>query len=127
MAEAAEREGELASRRELGVGGDYRGLRDYVPGDNFSRVQWSSWLRLRRLQSKEFESAGAPTAVYRFDAMPGPGAEERLGQLTWLVRTGLRRGRSVGLVLPGRAIPPGCGSTHRRKLLTALARFGETG
>jgi uncharacterized protein (DUF58 family) len=126
IAEEAEREGELMSRRDLGVGGDYRGLRDYVPGDSFSRVQWSSWLRLRRLQTKEFEAAGAPTAVYRFDAVPGPGTEERLRQLTWLVRAGLRRGRSVGLVLPGQAIPPGSGSIHRRNLLAALARFGET-
>jgi len=126
IAEAAEREGELMSRRSLGVGGDYRGLRNYVPGDNFSHVQWSSWLRLRRLQTKEFEAEGAPTAVYRFDAMPGSGTEERLSQLTWLVRAGLRRSRSVGLVLPGLALPPGSGSTHRRKLLTALARFGET-
>ena len=97
-----------------------------MPGDSFSRVQWSSWLRLRRLQTKEFEAEGAPPAVYRFDAVPGPGTEERLSQLAWLVRAGLRRGRSVGLVLPGQAIPPGSGSTHRRKLLAALARFGET-
>ncbi|MHB8834762.1 MAG: DUF58 domain-containing protein [Candidatus Methylomirabilia bacterium] len=126
IAEAPEHEGELLSRRGLGVSGDYRGLRDYVPGDSFSRIQWSSWLRLRRLQTKEFEAEGAPTAVYRFDAVPGPGTEERLGQLTWLVRAGLRRGRNVGLVLPGETIPPGSGSIHRRKLLTALARFGET-
>ena len=58
--------------------------------------------------------------------MPGPGTEERLRQLAWLVRAGLRRGRSVGLVLPGQAIPPGSGAAHRRQLLTALARFGET-
>ena len=113
------------SRRGPGVGGDYRGLRDYVPGDSLSRVQWTSWLRLRRLQTKEFESEGAPPAVYRFDAVPGPGTEERLGQLAWLVRAGLRRGRSVGLVLPGQTIPPGTGAAHRRALLAALARFGE--
>jgi uncharacterized protein (DUF58 family) len=126
IVEAAEREGSLMSRRGLGVGGDYRGLRDYVPGDSFSRVRWSSWLRLRRLHTKEFEAEGAPTAVYRFDAVPGPGTEERLSQLAWLVRAGLRRGRSVGLVLPGQTIPPGSGSAHRRQLLTALAHFGGT-
>lgn len=124
-AEAAEREGAQVARRDPGVGGDYRGLRDYTPGDTLSRVQWSSWLRLRRLQSKVFESEGAPPAVYHFDAVPGPGTEERLGQLAWLVRAGLRRGRSVGLVLPGQAIPPGIGAAHRRRLLAALARFGE--
>lgn len=126
VAEAAEREGELMSRRVAGVGGDYRGLRDYAPGDSFARVQWSSWLRLRRLQSKEFESEGAPPAVYRFEDMPGSGTEERLRQLAWLVRAGLRRSQSVGLTLPGQVIPPDTGATHRRRLLSALARFGES-
>lgn len=125
IAARAEREGGLQPRVDPGVGGDYRGLRDYASGDSLSRVQWSSWLRLRRLQSKEFESEGAPPAVYRFDAVPGPGTEERLGQLAWLVRAGLRRGRSVGVVLPGVTIPPGSGAAHRRALLGALARFGE--
>jgi uncharacterized protein (DUF58 family) len=121
----AEREGELAARREAGFGGDYRGLRDYAPGDSISRVQWTSWLRLRRLQTKEFETEGAPPVVYAFDAVPGPGTEERLGQLAWLVRTALRRGRAAGLELPGRTIPPGGGAPHRRALLGALALFGE--
>jgi uncharacterized protein (DUF58 family) len=125
IAEGAEREGDLMSRRGPGVGGDYRGLRDYAPGDTLSRIQWSSWLRLRRLQTKEFESEGAPPAVYRFEDMPGTGTEERLRQLAWLVRAGLRRGRSVGLALPGQALPPGTGAVHRRRLLAALARFGE--
>lgn len=125
IAEAAEREGELMSRPDPGTGGDHRGLRDYAPGDRLSRVQWSSWLRLRRLQTKEFESEGAPPALYRFNAMPGPKTEDRLSQLAWLVRAGLRRGRSVGLVLPGETILPGTGAAHRRKLLAALALFGE--
>lgn len=123
FAERAEREGELQALRTPGVGGDYRGLRDYVPGDNLSRVRWSSWLRLRRLETKEFEAQGAPPIIYRFAGMPGPGTEERLGQLAWLVQTNLRRGRSVGLELPAGTIPPGSGASHRRELLTALARF----
>jgi uncharacterized protein (DUF58 family) len=123
--EATEREGGQMTRRAPGVGGDYRGLRDYSPGDSLSRIQWSVWLRLRLLQTKEFETEGAPPVLYRFDAVPGPGAEERLSQLAWLVRTGLRRGRSVGLVLPGETIPPGTGAAHRRRLLSALARFRE--
>jgi uncharacterized protein (DUF58 family) len=121
----AEREGELAVRRAPGAGGDYRGLREYVPGDTISRVQWTSWLRLRRLQTKEFEAEGAPPVVYAFDAVPGPGTEERLGQLAWLVRTATRRDRSVGLELPGLTLPPGTGTAHRRRLLAALARFGD--
>jgi len=63
--------------------------------------------------------------TFSFDAVPGPGTEERLSQLAWLVRTALRRGRAVGLVLPGRRFPPGTGPAHRRELLTALALYGE--
>lgn len=122
----ADREGELAARRETGYGGDYRGLRAYAPGDSISRVQWTSWLRLRRLLTKEFEMEGAPPVVFAFDAVPGPGIEERLGQLAWLVRTAVRRGRAAGLELPGLTIPPvGCSAGHRRTLLAALARFRE--
>lgn len=118
-----DREGEQAARRAPGVGGDYRGLRDYAPGDSLSRVQWKSWLRLRRLHTREFEAVGAPPVVYAFGDVPGPGTEERLGQLAWLVRTALRRGRSVGLELPGAVFEPGSGPAHRRALLSALALY----
>jgi uncharacterized protein (DUF58 family) len=127
MIERSEHEGELQSRRAAGSGGDYRGLRDYAPGDSVSRINWKSWLRLRRLHTREFDAEGAPPVLYSFDSVPGPGIEERLGQLAWLVRTALRRGRSVGLSLPGRTIPPGGGASHRRTLLAALALFGEPG
>jgi uncharacterized protein (DUF58 family) len=68
-----EHEGELLARRVPGHGGDYRGLRDYAPGDSISRVRWKSWLRLRRLHTKEFDAEGAPPVLYSFDAVPGPG------------------------------------------------------
>jgi uncharacterized protein (DUF58 family) len=123
--EEAEREGEDRSFPRAGVGGDYRGLRDYIPGDSLSRVQWKGWLRHRRLLTKEFESEGAPPVVFSYHTVPGPGQEERLGQLTWLVRTAFRRGRAVGLVLPDETLPPDTGAAHRTALLTALALFGE--
>jgi uncharacterized protein (DUF58 family) len=123
--ENAEREGDLRSRQVAGADGDWRGLRDYAPGDSLSRVQWKSWLRLRRLQTKEFDAEGAAPVIFSWVGVPGPGLEERLGQLTWLVRTALRRGRAVGLELPGRSFAPGSGLPHRRALLTALAEFGE--
>lgn len=125
MLERSEREGEFKARRAAGTGGDYRGLRDYSQGDSLARVHWRNWLRLRRLHTKEFEAEGAPPVHFSFDAVPGPGTEERLGQLTWLVRNALRQGRSVGLELPGRTIELGSGAAHRRTLLAALALFGE--
>ncbi len=122
--ESAEREGEERSMPLAGAGGDYRGLREYLPGDSLSRVQWKGWLRHRRLMTKEFETEGASPVVFSYHKVPGPDLEARIGQLTWLVRTGFRRGRAVGLVLPGRTFPPAVGSLHRKNLLTALALFG---
>jgi uncharacterized protein (DUF58 family) len=125
IVEEAEREGDESSIRQSGIGGDYRGLRDYLPGDNISRVDWKGWLRHRRLLTKEFEAEGAAPVTFSWHDVPGPGTEERLSQLTWLVRTSFRRGRAVGLVLPDRTFPPAAGSRHRRALLTALALFRE--
>lgn len=121
----SEQEGEFKARRAAGSGGDYRGLRDYAPGDSLARVHWRNWLRIRRLHTKEFEAEGAPPVYFTFAAVPGPGTEERIGQLTWLVRNALRHGRSVGLELPGRTIALGSGAAHRRTLLTALALYGK--
>jgi uncharacterized protein (DUF58 family) len=123
MIEDAEREGDESEFRRAGVGGDYRGLRDYQQGDNIARVDWKGWLRHRRLLTKEFESEGAAPVTFSWDGVPGPDSESRIGQLTWLVRTSFRRGRAVGLVLPDRSFPPAGGSSHRRALLTALALF----
>jgi uncharacterized protein (DUF58 family) len=125
--EEAEREGEDRASPLAGVGGDFRGQRDYVPGDSLSRVQWKGWLRHRRLMTKEFESEGASPVVFSYTAVPGPGRERKLGQLSWLVRTAFRRGRAVGLVLPDRSLPPRTGTPHRQAVLTALALFGDPG
>jgi len=125
LLEEAERAGEDQSLSLAGVGGDYRGLREYLPGDSLSRIQWKGWLRHRRLLTKEFEAEGAAPVVFSYHGVPGPGQEERLSQLTWLVRTALRRGRAVGLVLPDRSFSPDIGPTHRAALLSALALFGE--
>lgn len=122
--EKAERRGEGLDLPVAGVGGDYRGIRDYLQGDPISRIHWKGWLRYRSLMTKEFDSEGAAPVTFSYDAVPGPGREERLSQLTWLVRAGLRRGRAVGLDLPGKSFPPQTGRAHQKNLLTALALFG---
>ena len=126
LVEDAERRGEDQALPLVGVGGDYRGLRDYLPGDSLSRVQWKGWLRHRRLLTKEFEAEGAAPVSFSWYEVPGTEMEERIGQLTWLVRTAFRRGRAVGLTLPGRTFPPSTGIVHRKALLTSLALFGES-
>jgi uncharacterized protein (DUF58 family) len=125
LVERAEIQGEESSQARAGTGGDHRGFRAYLPGDPISRIFWKGWLRHRRWLTREFEAEGAPPVFFSWQEVPGPGEEERLGQLAWLVRTGIRRCRAVGLRLPGAEIPPGVGAPHRRRLLTRLALHGQ--
>jgi len=120
MAEGTEL-GTGAGRR--GVGGDYWGARPYAPGDALGRIDWKAWGRLGVLTVKEFEEECAPPLRLTLDTVPGPGLEERLGQLTGLVLQAERLGRPVGLTLPGEVIEPGRGPAHRERTLRALALF----
>lgn len=106
-----------------GVGGDFRGLREYSPGDQTSRVNWKAWARTGRLVVNEFDEESAPPLILTLDSVPGPSLEERLGQLTALVLEAHRYGRPVGLSLPGEVLEAGSGLAQRERQLRALALF----
>lgn len=106
-----------------GVGGDFRGLREYSAGDQSSRVNWKVWARTGRLVVTEFDEESAPPLILTLESVPGPSVEERLGQLTGLVLEAHRYGRPVGLSLPGELLEPACGVAQRERQLRALALF----
>ena len=106
-----------------GVGGDFRGLREYAAGDQSSRVNWKVWARSGRLVVTEFDEESAPPLILTLESVPGPTMEERLGQLTGLVLEAHRHGRTVGLSLPGERLEPGTGAAQRERQLRALALF----
>lgn len=114
-------EGEGSSRP--GTGGDYRGSREYQPGDSLSRVNWKIWGRLGRLTIKEFEEEGGRPLILTLDSVPGADVEEKLSRLTTLILEAHGEGRPVGLSLPGWEIAPVVGRTGRNKQLHALALY----
>ncbi len=113
--------GSGAARR--GVGGDFWGIRPYVPGDAIGRVDWKAWSRLGVLTVKEFEEESAPPLLLTLESVPGPGLEERLSQLTGLILEAGRQGRPIGLSLSTGMIEPGLTYLHREQLLRTLALF----
>lgn len=59
--------GQVTSRR-LGIGTDFWGVRDYVPGDEVRRVNWKASARLDRLFSNEYEGERSGDVVIVLDA-----------------------------------------------------------
>jgi len=67
---AGGREGSRA-RKTLGAGGDLRGVRPYVAGDDWRHVHWATTARTGNLAVREFEHTGRSTALVVWDGASG--------------------------------------------------------
>lgn len=107
----------------VGERGEYRGLREYRPGDDPRDVHWRSSARVGRPLIREYDRARTRPVRLRLDTGRPPGTtaelalEETAGEAARLVR----QGRPVALDLGERSIPPGRGPAHLNRLLDALA------
>ncbi len=59
--------GHVASR-QIGVGTEFWGMREYVPGDDVRRINWKASARLDRLFSNEYEGERSGDVVIILDA-----------------------------------------------------------
>jgi uncharacterized protein (DUF58 family) len=59
--------GQVASRR-IGIGTDFWGVRDYVPGDEVRRINWKASARIDRLFTNEYEGERSGDVVIVLDA-----------------------------------------------------------
>ena len=97
---------------------DLVGLEPFREGTPASRIAWKASAARGELLVKLFRGSSGPRIV--LDLRP-PISEELVSRATEVVLRSLREGKSVGLKLPEREIPPGRGDDHRRILLEALA------
>lgn len=113
---------EHASQRP-GGGGDFLGLRPYVPGDPVRTVHWPNSARFGVpvvvLRSRD----AVRQVVVKIDGRPER-LEAELAQACGQVVRHLSWSHAVGLELPGRRIEPARGNAQRRSLLSALALHG---
>ena len=56
------------SSRQIGIGTDFWGVRDYLPGDEVRRINWKAFARLDRLFSNEYEGERSGDVVIVLDA-----------------------------------------------------------
>jgi uncharacterized protein (DUF58 family) len=105
---------------------DFRGFRDYRPGDSLRHVAWKAVARGAPLLVKDLSGAAVAPQMLEFEAVRTRDTEQRLSQLAKWVLLAERRAATFGLGLPQQRIAPARGIEQRRRCLTALARFGIT-
>ncbi|MEX0963432.1 MAG: DUF58 domain-containing protein [Pseudohongiellaceae bacterium] len=104
---------------------DFYGLRDYVPGDSLRQVAWKNMARGQGMHLKQFVDYVDNKIWLDWDMFYGFNTEERLSRLCYCVIQLAKSDNAFGMRLPGSEFQPASGPEHRKKLLRALARFGD--
>jgi uncharacterized protein (DUF58 family) len=146
--------GEALRQRTHQITPNASGVRDYEPGDSFSRIHWKSTARRRKLIVKEFELDplaeiwimldGASDAHERFQPveddeirsddelfqLPPSSEEYAVTAAASIAYHFLQRGRAVGMIAYGETrnvIQPEPGDAQQYRLLESLAMFKAKG
>ncbi len=103
---------------------DFRGYRNYHPGDPPRQIDWKAFARTDTLWTREFGGDGGEHCWLEWAATAGD-TERRLSQLCRWVLDAEAAGLGYGLRLPDATLEPGRGPEQRSRCLRALALFGE--
>jgi len=124
--------------RKLGTSGEFYGIRDYFPGDDFKTINWRVFGRTRKLMVNQYEREDISDIMIVLDARAITGAGTvQDNPLTYgcraaaaLVSFFLSTRNRVGMMTYGETvnvIPVDTGQRHLYTLLTALAEIKPTG
>ncbi len=115
--------GQRNSRRELGEGDDFAGVRAYVRGESQRHIDWKAVARGQALMTKQFTAESDGLLYLDLAAVRLDDLEARLSQLALWVIEAERARRPYGLRLPAVEIPPSLGEPHLHRCLRELALF----
>jgi uncharacterized protein (DUF58 family) len=114
-----------AARAQARGNDDFSGLREYQPQDSPRHVAWKAVARSDSMLTKQFAGAAGTEMWLDWTALPpAMETEQRLSRLAgWVIAAELS-GARYGLRLPGCALAPDRGESHRAACLRALALHG---
>ncbi len=124
--------------RRIGTSGEFYGIREYFPGDDFKNINWRVFGRTRKLMVNQFEREDISDVMLVLDAreISGTGTILR-NPLNYSCRAAasltsffLRSRNRVGLTIYGETvdvISPDTGERHLYRILTALAEVKAAG
>jgi len=124
--------------RRIGTSGEFYGIREYFPGDDFKNINWRVFGKTRKLMVNQFEREDISDLMLVLDAreISGTGTILR-NPLNYSCRAAasltsffLRSRNRVGLTIYGETvnvIPPDTGERHLYRILTVLAEVKAAG
>ncbi len=112
------------SAGSTGPRGEYRGLRDYRPGDDPRDIHWRTTARLGTPMVREYEQNRSEILWICLDTglEPGDDAEGAVETAASLAAWAYQDGRQFGYVGPERTVEAGHGPGQMERVLDALAR-----
>lgn len=55
----------IHSSKQIGIGTDFAGIREYIQGDSFKKIEWKSSARINKLMTRELESdVNIPSLIF---------------------------------------------------------------
>ena len=124
--------------RRIGTSGEFYGIREYFPGDDFKNINWRVFGRTRKLMVNQFEREDISDIMIVLDAREISGTGTVLhNPLNYSCRAAaslinffLGSRNRVGLITYGETVnvvPPDSGERHLYSLLTNLAEIKASG
>ncbi len=109
----------------LGARGEYRGLRDYRPGDDPRDIHWRTTARTGKPVIREYDQDASETVWICLDSRDEPGdpAEAAIETAASLAARAYHAGRRFALATCAGHLEPGTGSAQMERVLDALARL----
>lgn len=123
----------LSKARIKGLGQEFMGLREYVPGDDYRLIEWKAFARHNKPFVKEFEKEASLNLVIVLDASPAmyhgvlgrTMLEEAVRVIAGVGQVTSQKGDWIGLTIrmPDEIIfvPPKRGRTQYYRILDAMA------
>ncbi|MFN4197144.1 MAG: DUF58 domain-containing protein, partial [Caldimicrobium sp.] len=110
--------------RLLGIE-EFDSISDYISGISKKLIYWKALAKWGELKRKVFLEGENPAFIIDLSKMPIIGLEEKLSCATYLILKAQKEGQAVGLKLGKLYFSPGLGESHKIRLLTTLALYGE--
>jgi len=111
-----------------GARGEYRGLREYRPGDDTRDIHWKATARTGRPVIREYDRDASEAVWVSLDVSTpeGEASEHAADLAASLLARMIREGSPVALHAGDRFVPPGSGPAQLERILDALARVEFT-
>jgi len=100
---------------------DFKGFKEYHPGDPVKHIYWKKYPATNRLMIKEFEGRHSSSQLFDWDKIKAKDKEIKISYLCYLILQAEHNQTPYGLRLPAKQIEPASGNSHKHHCLKELS------